>query len=135
MNLLRVGWEARGVGRCVCCSGLLQPLHLCCFHFCWPTSPPLPTRTPSAAKAKETLPAGWEQDISRVRAWGDLPANAQAYVRRIEELSGVLTLSPHEGDGTPEIAWGDLFFYYAPNGVLPPGQPFARKRRAASRQV
>ena len=36
----------------------------------------------------ETLP-GWEQDISRVRAWGDLPANAQAYVRRIEELSGV----------------------------------------------
>ena len=36
----------------------------------------------------ETLP-GWEQDISRVRAWGDLPANAKAYVRRIEELSGV----------------------------------------------
>ena len=36
----------------------------------------------------ETLP-GWEQDISRVRVWGDLPANAKAYVRRIEELSGV----------------------------------------------
>lgn len=43
----------------------------------------------------------------------------------VEELSGVLTLSPQEGDGTPEIAWGDLFFSYAPDGVLPPGQPFA----------
>ena len=37
----------------------------------------------------------------------------------------MLTLRPQEGDGTPEIAWGDHFFYYAPDGVLPPGQPFA----------
>lgn len=43
----------------------------------------------------------------------------------VEGLGGVLTLAPAEGDGTPEIAWGDLFFYEAPDGVLPPGQPFA----------
>lgn len=35
----------------------------------------------------ETLP-GWEQDISGVRAFDDLPKNAQAYVLRVEELLG-----------------------------------------------
>ena len=43
----------------------------------------------------------------------------------VEGLGGVLTLAPAAGDGTPEVAWGDLFFYYAPDGVLPTGQPFA----------
>ncbi|WP_152365960.1 DUF6194 family protein [Microlunatus speluncae] len=42
------------------------------------------------------------------------------------ELDGVLTLRPGPGDGSPELAWGDVFFYYAPDGVLPPAtQPFA----------
>jgi hypothetical protein len=41
-------------------------------------------------------------------------------------LDGVLALRPEPGDGTPEIAWGDTFFYYSPNGVVPEaGQPFA----------
>ncbi|GAA2098166.1 hypothetical protein GCM10009759_28900 [Kitasatospora saccharophila] len=41
-------------------------------------------------------------------------------------LDGVLTLRPAPGDGTPEISWGDAFFYYAPDGTLPrTGQPFA----------
>ncbi|ROR46813.1 hypothetical protein EDD39_5104 [Kitasatospora cineracea] len=41
-------------------------------------------------------------------------------------LDGVLTLRPAPGDGTPEISWGDAFFYYAPDGALPKtGQPFA----------
>ena len=31
---------------------------------------------------------GWWEDISDARTFDDLPANAQAYVRRIEELSG-----------------------------------------------
>jgi adenylosuccinate synthase len=31
---------------------------------------------------------GWTEDISGARKFGDLPKNAQAYVRRIEELSG-----------------------------------------------
>lgn len=36
----------------------------------------------------ETLP-GWKSDITGIRKWEDLPANAQSYVERIEELSGV----------------------------------------------
>lgn len=31
---------------------------------------------------------GWEADISNVRSFAELPANAQAYVRSIEELAG-----------------------------------------------
>lgn len=46
-------------------------------------------------------------------------------VEFVENLGGVLTLHPQPGDGTPEIAWGDYFFYYAPDGVLPRTQPFA----------
>ncbi|WP_280462457.1 DUF6194 family protein [Nocardia carnea] len=41
-------------------------------------------------------------------------------------LDGVLTLRPGPGDGSPEIAWGDTFFYYAPDGEVPARtQPFA----------
>ncbi|NEW39916.1 hypothetical protein GV794_06805 [Nocardia cyriacigeorgica] len=41
-------------------------------------------------------------------------------------LDGVLTLRPGPGDGSPEIAWGDSFFYYSPSGVIPTTtQPFA----------
>jgi hypothetical protein len=43
----------------------------------------------------------------------------------VESLDGVLTVRPGRGDGSPEVAWGDLFFYYAPDGVVPKGQPFA----------
>ncbi len=40
-------------------------------------------------------------------------------------MDGVLTLEPQPGDGSPEISWGDVFFYYAPDGVVPKTQPFA----------
>ncbi|MFF1441966.1 DUF6194 family protein [Streptomyces sp. NPDC058295] len=41
-------------------------------------------------------------------------------------LDGVLTIRPAPGDGTPEISWGDTFFYYAPDGTVPTtAQPFA----------
>ncbi|WP_280420440.1 DUF6194 family protein [Nocardia carnea] len=41
-------------------------------------------------------------------------------------LGGVLTLRPAPGDGSPELAWGDTFFYYAPDGEVPARtQPFA----------
>lgn len=36
----------------------------------------------------ETLP-GWQSDISQARAWSDLPAAAQSYVERVEQLVGV----------------------------------------------
>lgn len=35
----------------------------------------------------ETLP-GWKEDIFHARRWEDLPANAQAYLRRISQLIG-----------------------------------------------
>ncbi|MFF3438480.1 DUF6194 family protein [Streptosporangium sp. NPDC002721] len=41
-------------------------------------------------------------------------------------LDGVLLLRPVRGDGSPEISWGDSFFYYAPDGEVPKTtQPFA----------
>ncbi|MFD7920018.1 DUF6194 family protein [Streptomyces sp. NPDC059740] len=41
-------------------------------------------------------------------------------------FEGVLTVRPGPGDGSPEISWGDTFFYHAPDGVLPERtQPFA----------
>lgn len=41
-------------------------------------------------------------------------------------LDGVLPLRPEPGDGSPDIAWGDTFFYYAPDGEMPTTtQPFA----------
>lgn len=44
----------------------------------------------------------------------------------VADLDGVLTVRPEPGDGSPEIAWGDTFFYYAPDGVMPTTiQPFA----------
>lgn len=36
----------------------------------------------------ETMP-GWDEDITGARSWEDLPANAVAYLKRIEEISGV----------------------------------------------
>ena len=44
----------------------------------------------------------------------------------IDGLDGVLSQRAHSGDGSPEIAWGDTFFYYAPDGLIPTAtQPFA----------
>ena len=39
---------------------------------------------------------------------------------------GVLVWVAQPGDGSPEIAWGDAFLYYAPDGQVPAAtQPFA----------
>ena len=44
----------------------------------------------------------------------------------VESFDGVLILAPDESSGAPEIAWGDYFFYYSPDGTVPQGaQPFA----------
>ncbi len=51
--------------------------------------------------------------------------NIDDIMEHVTGLGGVLTLQPQSGDGTPEISWGDVFFYYAPDGQLPRSQPFA----------
>lgn len=41
-------------------------------------------------------------------------------------FEGVLAVRPGPGDGSPEISWGDTFFFHAPDGVAPTTtQPFA----------
>lgn len=44
----------------------------------------------------------------------------------IRAFDGVLELAPDEGSAFPAIAWGDHFFYYAPDGQVPTReQPYA----------
>ncbi|MFE9725234.1 DUF6194 family protein [Streptomyces sp. NPDC005794] len=44
----------------------------------------------------------------------------------VEDLDGVLAVRPAPDDGSPEISWGDTFFFHAPDGVMPTAtQPFA----------
>ena len=41
-------------------------------------------------------------------------------------FEGVLVVIPDERSGLPELAWGDAFLYYAPDGVMPERtQPYA----------
>jgi adenylosuccinate synthase len=48
---------------------------------------------------------GWHEDISGARSLEDLPANAQAYVRFIEEQLGVPVVTVGVGPGREEIIW------------------------------
>ena len=44
----------------------------------------------------------------------------------VRGFDGALVLAPTEGSDAPEIAWGDYFFYYAPDGRVPQNrQPYA----------
>jgi adenylosuccinate synthase len=45
---------------------------------------------------------GWWEDVSKARTFDDLPANAQRYVRRIEELSGARVSVVGVGPGRDE---------------------------------
>lgn len=40
-------------------------------------------------------------------------------ISEVQELPGVLVLQPGPGSEAPELAWGDAFFYYAPDGRVP----------------
>jgi hypothetical protein len=53
------------------------------------------------------------------------PVDIEEITQFVESLGGVLTVQPQPGDGSPEIAWGDRFFYVAPDGVVPRTQPLA----------
>jgi len=47
-------------------------------------------------------------------------------LQTIRAFDGVLELAPTEGSAFPELAWGDHFFYFAPDGRVPQReQPYA----------
>ncbi len=40
-------------------------------------------------------------------------------ISTVHGFSGALVVRPQPGDGAPALAWGDAFFYYAPDGRMP----------------
>lgn len=48
----------------------------------------------------------------------------EAIISHLESLDDVHVQRTDKGDGSPEIAWGDVFLYYSLEGG-PAGQPFA----------
>lgn len=40
-------------------------------------------------------------------------------IQAVRELPHALVVSPQEGGPHPELAWGDSFFYFAPDGRMP----------------
>jgi len=56
---------------------------------------------------------GWGMTVSEI-------------VTVVAAWESVLVVAPGPGDDVPEVAWGDVFFYYAPDGAMPTAtQPFA----------
>ncbi|MEU5896992.1 MULTISPECIES: DUF6194 family protein [Streptomyces] len=46
-------------------------------------------------------------------------------IATVRNLDGALVLVPEPGSDSPELAWGDAFFYYAPDGRPPENvQPY-----------
>lgn len=46
-------------------------------------------------------------------------------IAAVREFDGALVLMPEPGGDAPEVAWGDAFFYYAPDGRIPQNvQPY-----------
>src|SRR4051812_30368258 len=43
----------------------------------------------------------------------------QQIISAVREFDGSLVVQPDSASGLPELAWGDAFFYYAPDGVMP----------------
>ena len=43
----------------------------------------------------------------------------QEIVDAVRSLEGALVVVPDESGPYPQLAWGDAFFYYAPDGVMP----------------
>ena len=57
----------------------------------------------------ESLP-GWQEDVSKARRWEDLPANAQAFVNRVQELIGIPIATLSVGPGREQtIVFEDVF--------------------------
>lgn len=52
--------------------------------------------------------------------------NMQQIIETVREFDGALVVAPEAGSAFPEIAWGDAYFYYAPDGRMPERtQPYA----------
>ena len=49
----------------------------------------------------------------------------QQILAEVRTFDGILEVAPQPGSEHPEIAWGDHFFYYAPDGQVPRRQPYA----------
>lgn len=50
----------------------------------------------------------------------------QQIIDAVRGLDGALVVQPGPGDDVPEIAWGDAFFFFAPDGRMPDRtQPYA----------
>ena len=49
------------------------------------------------------LQDGWSEDISGARTFADLPKTCQAYVRRLEELSGARIPGIGDGPGREQV--------------------------------
>jgi hypothetical protein len=46
-------------------------------------------------------------------------------IATVRDFTGALVVVPEPGGDFPELAWGDAFFYYAPDGRLPQNvQPY-----------
>jgi hypothetical protein len=43
----------------------------------------------------------------------------QQIVETVRRFDGALVVIPDAGGTMPELSWGDAFFYYAPDGVMP----------------
>lgn len=49
----------------------------------------------------------------------------QQIIDHVRSLDGALAVTPEEGSDFPELAWGDAFFFHAPDGRMPERtQPF-----------
>lgn len=45
--------------------------------------------------------------------------DTQQIVEAVQEFQGSLVVTPGLGSEFPELSWGDSYFYYAPDGVMP----------------
>jgi hypothetical protein len=43
----------------------------------------------------------------------------EAIIRTVRTFEGAAVLRPAPGSAFPAISWGDAYFYYAPDGVIP----------------
>jgi hypothetical protein len=79
---------------------------------------------PFDGRAARGVPLG--RSSTRSRTGPRAPLSDTELVEFVRGLDGALVLSPTAGSDAPEIAWGDSFFYYAPDGELPQHvQPYA----------